>query len=190
MLTYFELRVGVQFALEGQPYEVLEWKPMRKAQDVAVVQTKIRNLITGKVVFRNFHQSDAFEEAGVEKFKAKFVYAHRGKYVFCAVDDPSKRFELTQDQVGEGIQFLKSNDIIDGLKFEGQIINISLPIKVQLRVTEAPPGLKGDSAKGGTKLVTLETGAQVQAPLFVEEGDVLEINTDTGEYSKRVGKGE
>ena len=190
MLTYFELRRGVQFILEGQPYEVLEWQPMRKAQDVAVVQTKIRNLLSGKMVFRNFHQSDTFEEAGIEKFKAKFVYGHKGKYVFCNVDDPSKRFELAGDQVGAGIQFLKSNEIIDGLKFEGNIINISLSIKVQLKVTEAPPGLRGDSAKGGTKLVTLETGATVQAPLFIDTGDILEINTDTGEYSKRVGKGE
>ena len=86
MLTYFDLRVGVQFILKGQPFEVLSWQPMRKAQDVAVVQTKIRNLLSGKVVFRNFHQSDAFEEAGIEKFKAKFVYAHRGKYVFCHIN--------------------------------------------------------------------------------------------------------
>ena len=189
MLTYFELRNGVQFILEGQPYEVLEFKQMRKAQDVTVAQTKIRNLINGKVVFRSFHHSDTLEEADIEKFKAKFVYSHRGKYVFCQMDDSSKRFELAMDQVGEGIQFIKSNDIIDGLKFKGNIINISLPIKVQLKVTEAPPGLKGDSAKGGTKLVTLETGTTVQAPLFVETGDILEINTDTGEYSKRVGKG-
>ncbi len=190
MLSYFDLRRGAQFVLEGQPYEVLEFKQMGKAQDVVVAQTKIRNLINGKNIVRNFHQGDMFEEADIQKFKAKFVYSHRGKYVFCEVNDPSKRFELTIDQVGEGIQFLKSNEPIDGLRFEGNIINISLPIKVQLKVTEAPPGLKGDSAKGGTKLVTLETGATVQAPLFVETGDTLEINTDTGEYSKRAEKGE
>ena len=190
MLTYFELRNGVQFILEGQPYEVLEFKQMRKAQDVTVAQTKIRNLINGKVIYRSFHHSDTLEEAEIQKFKAKFVYGHKGKYVFSEMNDASKRFELSVEQVGEGIQFLKSNEVIDGLRFEGNVINISLPVKVQLRVTEAPPGLKGDSAKGGTKLVTLETGATVQAPLFIETGDVLEINTDTGEYSKRVEKGE
>lgn len=186
MLSYFDLRNGIQFILEGQPYEVLEFKQMRKAQDVTVAQTKIRNLVNGKVVYRSFHHSDTLEEANIEKFKAKFVYGHKGKYVFCQMDDSSKRFELSAEQVGEGIQFLKSNELIDGLRFNDNIINISLPIKVQLRVAEAPPGLKGDSAKGGTKLVTLETGATVQVPLFIEEGDILEINTDTGEYSRRV----
>lgn len=190
MLSYFELRNGVQFILEGQPYEVLEFRQMGKAQDVVVAQVRIRNLLNGKVISRNFHQSDKFEEADIEKFQAKFIYSNRGKYVFAEPNDPSKRFELAREQAGEGVQFLKPNEVVDGLRFQGNIINISLPVKVQLRVSEAPPGLKGDSAKGGTKAVTLETGATVQAPLFVETGDILEINTDTGEYSKRVGKGE
>lgn len=186
MLTHNELKRGVQVIVDGEPYEVLEASPLKMAMRRPVIQSKIKSLISGKTIERNFQQGDTFQEADIEKFKAKFVYGHRGKYVFCEVDDPSKRFELTVDQVGEGMRFLKSNEVIDGLKFEGNIINISLPVKVQLRVTDAPPGLKGDSAKGGTKLVTLETGAQIQAPLFIETGDVLEINTDTGEYSKRV----
>ena len=190
MLTHNELKRGVQVIVDGEPYEVLESAPLKMAMRRPVIQSRIKSLISGKTIDRNFQQGDTFQEADIEKFKAKFVYGHRGKYVFCQVDDPSKRFELTQDQVGEGMKFLKSNEIIDGLKFEGKIINISLPVKVQLKVTEAPPGLRGDSSKGGTKLVTLETGATIQTPLFIEEGDILEINTDTGEYSKRVGKGE
>lgn len=190
MLTYFELRNGVQFILEGQPYEVVDFHPMRKAQDVTVVQTKIKNLITGKVIFQTFHKGDTFQEAEISKKELKYIYNHRDKYVFCEVDNPSKRLEFTKEQIGESIQFIKSNEIVTALVFQDKIIRISLPIKVQLKVTDAPPGFKGDTAQGGTKLVTLETGAQVQAPLFIEEGDILEINTDTGEYSKRVGRGE
>ncbi|MBI4138457.1 MAG: elongation factor P [Candidatus Wildermuthbacteria bacterium] len=186
MLTYFDLRKGVLFMLEGQPYEVLEWKQMRKAQDVSVVQTKVRNLITGKVIPRNFHQSDKFDEAELSKFKAKFLYNHRGKFVFVEHDNPAVRFELPQELVGETVSFLKPNEVVEGIRFEGKIINIAPPIKVQLKVVESPPGIKGDRAQGGTKSAVLESGANIQVPLFVEEGDTIEVNTETGEYVKRV----
>ena len=186
MLSYFDLRKGVQFILEGQPYEVLEFKQMGKAQDVVVAQTKIKNLITGKVLYRNFHQQDKFEEAEISKIQMKYLYNHRGEYVFCYVLDPSKRLEFTEDHLGEQIKFLKPNETVEGLLFQEKIINISFPIKVQLKVIEAPPGFKGNTAQGGTKSVTLETGATLDVPLFIETDDVVEVNTETGEYSKRV----
>ncbi|MBI2644003.1 MAG: hypothetical protein HYW95_00635 [Candidatus Wildermuthbacteria bacterium] len=186
MLSYFDLRKGVQFIFEGQPYEVLEFKQMGKSQDVVVAQTRIRNLLNGKVLQKNFHQGDVFEEAEAQKFSAKFLYSHRGKYGFCEEGDPSKRFELSAEQIGDGVNFLKPNAIVEGLKFEGKIVNIILPVKVQLKVTDAPPGVKGDSSKGGIKTVKLETGATVNTPLFVETGDTVEINTETGEYVRRV----
>lgn len=186
MLSYYELRKGVQFIYEGQPYEVLDFRQMGKSQDVVVAQTKIRNLINGKIIQKNFHQSDTFEEADISKFNAKFIYANRGKYVFSEADDASKRFELTEEQLGDMAKYLKANGIVEGLKFGDQIINIQLPIKVQLEVTEAPPGVKGDRSQGGTKAATLETGAIVQVPLFVEMGDVVEVNTETGDYVRRI----
>ncbi len=186
MLSYFDLRKGVQFILEGRPYEVLEFKQMGKAQDVVVAQTKIRNLINGKTIYKTFHQQDKFEEAEISKVQMKYLYTHRRKYVFCYADDPSKRFEFTQDQLGESIQFMKPNELVEGLVFQERIINVSFPIKVQLKVTETPPGVKGNTAQGGTKAVKLETGAIIQAPLFVEQGDILEINTEIGEYTRRV----
>lgn len=186
MLNYFELRKGVKFILDGQPYEVLEFSQMGKAQDMFVAQTKIRNLINGKVFERNFHQGDSFEEAEIEKTEAKFIYSNKGKAVFCEAKDPKKRFELAENQVGEGMKFLKLNEIVTGIKFQGSIVNVVLPIKVQLKVIEAPPGLKGDRAQSGTKNVTLETGAKINVPLFVETGDVIELNTETGEYTRRV----
>lgn len=186
MLTYFELRKGIQFTYQGQPYEVLEFQPMRKAQDVTVVQTKIKNLITGKIVYQAFHKGDSFEEADVQKFQAKFIYGHRGKYMFCDVDNPANRFELTLGQIGDSVQFLKPNEVVEGVKFQGKIININLPIKVRLKVKESAPGIKGNTAQGGTKSATLESGATIQVPLFVQEGDIVEVNTETGEYTTRV----
>lgn len=186
MLSYFDLRKGTKFILEGQPYEVLEFRQMGKAQDVVVAQTKIRNLITGKVIEKNFHQEDVFEEAEIEKIKARFLYQHRGKFVFCYLNNPVKRFELSELQIGGSSKFLKPNQEVTGLIFREKIINIVLPIKVQLKVIEAPPGVKGDRAQGGMKTITLETKAKLNAPLFIERGDIVEVNTETGEYVRRV----
>jgi elongation factor P len=186
MLTYFDLRKGIRFILEGQPYEVLDFKQIGKAQDVVVARVKIKNLINGKIIERNFHQDDTFEEAEIEKIKVKFIFQKRGKYNFCELENPSKRFELEEERIGESAKFLKPGMILDGLKFEGKVINVVLPIKVQLKVIEAPPGVKGERAQAGTKQITLETGAKINVPLFIEAGDIIEVNTETGEYVRRV----
>ena len=186
MLSYFDLRKGTRFILEGEPYEVLEFQQMYKAQDMVVAKTKLRNLITGRVHEKNFHQGDTFEEAELEKIEIKFLYFHREKFGFCEIQNPAKRFELTREQIGESGKFLKPNQIITSIKFQDRIINIISPIKVQLKVIEAQPGVKGERAQAGTKPVTLETGAKINAPLFIEKGDIIEINTQTGEYVRRV----
>jgi len=186
MLSYFDLRKGTKFILDGEPYEVLEFRQMGKAQDVFVAQTKIRNLITGKVFEKNFHQGDVFEETELKKIEVKFLYSSREKFYFAEVENLKNRFELTEEQIGFGTKFLKPNQILIGILFQEKIVNIVLPIKVQLRVIEAPPGVKGDRAQGGTKTVILETGANVNVPLFIKEGDIVEVNTETGEYVRRV----
>lgn len=186
MLNYGDLRKGVRIIIDGQPYEVLECNPMKKAQRRVVLQTKLKNLISGNALEQNFHQGDVFEEAELGKFDAKFLYAHRGRYFFNEKENPSKRFELGEEQLGEKAKFLKPNEIVEAVVFDEKIITVSLPIKTTLKVTEAPPGIKGDSAQGGTKIVTLETGVHVSVPLFVEEGDVIEVNTETGSYTRRV----
>jgi len=186
MLSYFDLRKGVKFILDDEPYEVLEFQQIYKAQDMVVARTKIRNLINGKVLERTFHQDDKFEEAELEKVEVKFLFTHRGKFGFCETQNPRTRFELAEEQIGESSKFLKSNQNLIGIKFQGKIINVSLPIKVQLKVIEAPPGVKGNRSQAGTKTVTLETGAKINVPLFVEEGDIIEINTETGEYTRRI----
>ncbi len=186
MLTHTDLRKGVRIILDGEPYEVLESQPMKKAQRRVVIQTKIKNLINGNVLSQNFHQGDSFEEAELLKFKAKFLYLHRGRYFFCYEENPSQRFDLGEEQIGPGSKFLKPNQIVEEITFNKKVISISLPIKIQLKVTEAPPGFRGERAQPGNKIVTLETEAKINVPLFIEQGDVIEINTETGEYTRRI----
>lgn len=185
MVDYSELKKGVRIIIEGQPYEILEARPLKMAQRRVVLQTKLRNLITGNLLMQSLQQDDAFEEAEISKFEAKFLYTHHDRYFFVEKDNPSKRFDLTLEQIGEKAKFLKPNQIVEGVIFEGKIINVSLPIKVQLKVIEAPPGVKGERAQAGTKQVILETGTQVSVPLFIEEGEIIEVNTETGEYVRR-----
>ena len=186
MLSSGDLRKGVRILIDGEPYEVLDSNPMKKAQRRVVMQTKLKSLISGNALERNFHQGDTFEEAEMSKLSSKFLYTHRGTYFFREEKNPPKRFELSEALLGNQAKFLKPNEIVDAIIFNEKIVSISLPIKTKLKVTEAPPGVKGDSAQGGTKIVTLETGVQVSVPLFVEEGDIIEVNTETGEYTRRV----
>ncbi len=186
MTSYSQLTKGVRIILDGQPHEIIEAASSFKGRGHSVLQTKLKNLRTGNVVAQTFHPSDSFEEAEVDKQEAKFIYSHKDRYVFAEKDNPSKRFELSQEQVGDKGRFLSANQIVDILVFKEEVINIVLPIKVELKVTEAPPGEKGNRAESGNKIVTLETGAKINAPLFISQGDVIEINTETGEYIRRV----
>lgn len=185
MLTHTDLHPGVQFIFEGQPWEVLEASMMKTAQRRPVIQSKIKNLIDGRVQEKNFQQGDVFDEADLEKKDIKYLYQTKGQYFFCEPKDPSKRFSFTEAQIGTQAKFLRPNEIVVGIVFEEKIITFKLPIKVQLKVKETAPGLKGDRAQAGTKEATLESGAVIQVPLFIEEGDVIEVNTDDGKYVKR-----
>jgi len=186
MLTHTDLKKGTQFILDGQPWEVLEAQLLKMAQRRPVIQSKIKNLLDGKVQERNFQQGDIFQEADLEKKDIKFLYQNKGQYWFCEIKDPAKRFSFTEDQIGSQAKYLKSNEIVTGIVFDGKIINFKLPIKVELKIKESAPGVKGDRAQGGTKSAILESGAEIQVPLFVEEGDTIEINTETGDYVRRV----
>ncbi len=189
MLGITDLKPGIIFLLDGEPCQVLEANHSKYAQRRPVLQTKIKSLTSGKIMQKTFLQNDAFEEAELEKFSAKFLYAHRDQYWFCRTNDPSKRFSFAPDQLPEeAIKFLKPNLETEAVQFEDKIISINLPIKADYKVIEAPPGIKGDTAQGGTKTVTIETGAKIQAPLFVNQDDIIRINTQTGDYVERVEK--
>ena len=188
MLTHTDLKKGTQFIYENQPWEVLDSLHVKMAQRRPVVQTKIKNLINGSVQEKTFQQGDMFDEAELVKKNIKFLYSNRGEYWFCEENDPSKRFSFTESQMGPQAKFFKPNSLVQGVIFNENIINVVTPIKVTLKVKEAAPGVKGDRAQGGTKEAILETGAVIQVPLFIEEGDVIEINTELGEYVKRASE--
>lgn len=188
MLYHTDLKPGVEFIYEKQPWIVLEANAMKMAQRRPVIRTKIRNLIDGRVQEQSFQQGDVFDEANLEKKEIKYLYQTKGQYFFCEPNDPSKRFSFTEAQIGTQAKYLKPNEIVTGIVFEEKIISFKLPIKVQLKIKEAAAGVKGDRAQAGTKEAVLESGAVIQVPLFVESGDIIEINTETDEYVKRVDK--
>jgi elongation factor P len=188
MLSYTDLTPGTQFILDGEPYEVLDYAFVRMQQRKPSVQTKIRNLISGKVVAKTFQPSDTVKEADIEKETIKFIYAHRGEFFFQKPDNPKDRFQLSEELLGDSARFLKPDLEVTAYKFNDKIINIKLPVKVDYVVKEAPPGFKGDTATGGNKAVTLENGLTINAPLFIESGDVIRVNTESGQYTERVTK--
>ncbi len=190
MLSYNELKVGTIFTRAGDPdpYKVLEYAFIRMQQRKPVAQLKIKNLISGKVLPVTAHQNESFEEVEIDVVPVNFIYHRNGEYWFHEKGKPSARFKLTDDIMGDAGHLIKANTEVKAYKFGEKVINIELPPKVDLKVTEAPPAVKGDTATGGTKTVTLETGATVNVPLFIGEGDVVRINTESGDYVERVEK--
>jgi elongation factor P len=188
MLTINDLKIGVVFLYNNQPYKVLEASHLKKAQSAGMMQVKIKNLITGNVLATTLKSSDRFEEADVSRETFTFLYEHRGQFWFAKPNQPKQRFFLTEEQITENRLYLKKNTELQILFFKGKPIGIELPIKMDFVVIEAPPGIKGDTAQGNTKMVTIETGAGVRVPLFIQAGDVIRINTETGEYVERVEK--
>jgi elongation factor P len=188
MLSYTELKKGVLFVYEGQPYEVIESGFLRMQQRKAVMQTKIRNLITGKILDRNWQASDEFEEADVERRELNFLYNHRDQYWFTNPKDPKERMQLPPEVLGDQVRFVKPNTPVTAWLFNGKVIKAKLPIKMEFVVKEAPPAIRGNTAQGGNKAVVLENGASLNTPLFINEGDTVRVNTETGEYVERVEK--
>lgn len=194
MLEYNEVKPGKYILYNDEPYEVLESHVARTQMRKPQNQVKLRNLINARVIPATFHASDKVEEADIDSRPIKFVYENRGQYCFSEMKDPSKRFFLDATLVGSKAKFLKGNTEVGALTFtsedsdEPQIIGIKMPVKVELLVKEAPPAVRGNTVQGGTKQVTLETGATINTPLFVNEGDIIRINTETEEYVERVDK--
>lgn len=186
LLEYNEVTERKYIVLDGQPYEVVSAHVFRKQQRKPVNATKLKNMMTGKVMEYSFHVSEKVQEAEIEEREVKYLYTNRGEWWFCEAEDPSKRFKMTEEVVGAQGRFLKPNTVLTQFMFDEKPMGFKFPITVDLKVTEAPPNIKGDSATGGSKVITLETGTTIDAPLFVNEGDVIRINTETGQYMQRV----
>ncbi|MEK7129024.1 MAG: hypothetical protein AAB858_01615, partial [Patescibacteria group bacterium] len=186
MLEYNEIRGGKYILYNNEPFEVLESHVARTQQRKPQNQTKLRSLLSGRVVSATFHASDKVTEADIGSKKIKFLYHNRGEFWFCEINDPSRRFSLEENLIGEPAKFLKGNTMVDALTFteddedEPKIIRIKLPIKVELAIKDAPPGIKGNTASGGGKSAILETGTSVTVPFFVNVGDIIRVNTETG----------
>jgi elongation factor P len=191
-LDYDEIKQRKNIIVDGMPYEILESHVARTQKRKPQNQVRMRNLLNGKVVPGTFHASDTAEEAEISKREALFLFANKGEYWFCDPKDRAKRFEISADVLGDSTKYLKDNTVVDIKIFdyedEEKIIGVTLPVKMTFMVKEAPPAIKGNTASGGGKLVTLETGAQVTTPLFIEAGELIIVNTDTGEYVERAGK--
>ena len=185
MLNLSELKLGKIISINDQPYKIIFTQHSKQARSGAVLRTKLKNLISGSVMEKTFSGSDRAEEANLEKTKASFLYVDGDNYNFMD-QETFEQFAFVKEDIGEQIQFLREGTIVDILKYNDKAVNIGLPTKMEFKVISAPPGIKGDTAGSASKLVTIETGAQIKCPLFVNEGDMIRVNTETGEYVERV----
>ncbi len=190
MLEYNEIKERKIIIHENEPCEVISSHVARKQQMKPQNQVKLKSLLSGRTWNETFHASDKAEEANISKRDVKFLYSNKGEHWFCEIDDPSKRFQLSENIIGSATKFLKPNEKVEALVWDnsedGTIINIKLPIKMDFIIKEAPPSIKGNTANGGGKVVTLENGLKITVPLFLNTGDKVRINTETGEYAERV----
>jgi len=190
-IQYNEIREKKIIIYNDEPCEVVESHVARTQQRKPQNQVKLKSLISGKTIAATFHVSDTAEEADIEKREVMFLYHNRGEYWFCDPKDRGDRFELDESIMNENTKkFLKENEIVTALVWttddeEEKTIGITLPIKMEFKVKEAPPAVRGDTSKGGNKYIVLENGATITAPMFINEGDKVRINTENGEYVER-----
>jgi len=179
-----ELRSGSIIDLDHKPYQVLKSDFMKKAQRRPVMRTKLRNLMDGSVLEKTFKQGDNVQAADIQRSQAQFLYKEGDQFNF--MDKESyEQFAINTSILGEAVKYLSEGVSMSVLRFVGKPINIELPNKISLKVIEAPPGVKGDTATGANKEVVLENGLRINVPLFINKGDVISINTVTGKYSER-----
>lgn len=193
MLAYNEVTLRKIIMHEGEPCEVMASHVFRKQQRKPVNATKLKNLLSGRVIEHSFQVSDKIDEADMKKSPMKFLYEQKGEFWFHPDGKPAERFTLSADIIGDKKQWLRTGDTYNAVIFtndddEEQIIGLALPIKMDLKVTEAAPAVKGNTSSGASKIVTLETGATATVPLFINEGDFITINTETNEYVGRAEK--
>ena len=189
ILNYSEILPRKIILIDDQPYEVLDAHVFQKQKSRPVNHTKVKNLISGSVKEVVFHQFEKAEEADMGIKEVKYLYENRDEYWFCDAKNASDRFKMPHDQLGDSIKFIKPNTIIEATTFNDDIIGLKYPIKVELKITEAPPAVRGNTSGNATKAVIVETGATIYVPMFINEGDIVRINTESGEYAERVEKG-
>jgi len=191
MLAYNEIREKKIIIYDDEPCEVVDSHVARTQQRKPQNQVKLKSLISGKTIAATFHVSDTADEADIEKRDVMFLYQNKGEFWFCDPKDKANRFKIDASIIDSiTAKFLKPNENASALVWtnedeEEKIIGVKLPIKMEFKVKEAPPAVRGDTSKGGNKIITLENGATITAPMFISEGEIIRVNTETGEYVER-----
>lgn len=185
MISAGDFKNGVTFEMDDQVYQVVEFQHVKPGKGAAFVRTKLKNVITGATIERSFNPTDKFARAHISRRDMQYLYNDGDLYYF--MDEQTyEQTPLNADSIGDALTFVKENTTCKVLFFKDQVIGVEPPIFVELEVTDTEPGFKGDTATGATKPAVVETGAQIKVPLFVNQGDIVRIDTRTGEYMERV----
>ncbi|MBR2186633.1 MAG: elongation factor P [Lachnospiraceae bacterium] len=184
MISAGDFRNGLTLEIEGTVYQIIEFQHVKPGKGAAFVRTKIKDIINGGVVEKTFRPTEKFPSARVDRKDMQYLYADGDLFNFM---DPEsyEQIAIGKDVVGDAMKFVKENEVCKVSSYNGSVFAVEPPISVELEVTETEPGIKGDTATGATKPATVETGATVMVPLFVNQGDRIKIDTRTGEYSSR-----
>lgn len=185
MIVAGDFKNGATFEMDGQVWQVVEFQHVKPGKGAAFVRTKIRNVISGGVIERSFSPTDKFERAHIDRRDMEYLY-NDGDLAYFMDVETYEQLPLNLSQVSDALTFVKENMVCKILSYKGNVFGIEPPMFVELEVTHTEPGFKGDTATGATKPATVETGAQVKVPLFVNTGDKIKIDTRTGEYLERV----
>ena len=176
---------GVTIELEGNVYRVDDFQHVKPGKGAAFIRTKLKNVKTGGVVEKTFRPTEDVEKAHIDRSAKQYLYNDGDLYYFMD-NETYEQIALSADDIGDTLKFVKENESVSMLSHDGSVFAVEPPMFVELQITDTEPGFKGDTATGATKPATVETGAVVNVPLFVEQGDVIKIDTRTGEYLSRV----
>ncbi len=185
MISAGDFKNGVTLEIEGNIYQIIEFQHVKPGKGAAFVRTKLKNIINGGAVERTFRPTEKFPKAHIERKDMQYLYTDGELFHFMDVETYDQ-IALNEDAIGDSLKFVKENEMVKICSHKGNVFAVEPPLFVELAITETEPGFKGDTATGATKPATVETGAIVYVPLFVETGDVLKIDTRTGEYLSRV----
>lgn len=185
MISAGEFKKGITFEMDGSVFMIVEFQHVKPGKGAAFVRTKIRNVLTGAVVEKTFNPTEKFPKAIIDTKEMQYLYADGDLYYFMDLET-YEQVPLNYDQVEDALKYLKENDNATIRFFKERAFSVAAPNFVELCITKTEPGFKGDTATGANKPATLETGAQITIPLFVEEGDTIRVDTRTGEYMERV----
>jgi len=185
LISTGELKKGATIELDGKLYSIMDYNHIKMGRGSAQVRIKLRDVRSGAITEQTFQAGTKFQRARVERREMQYLYSDDQFYYFMNTET-YEQIPVTKDKVGDANKYLKENDLCEVVLYGDEVIGVELPITVELTVTQTDPGFKGDTATGGTKPATLETGLVIQVPLFIEEGTKVRVNTETGSYIERV----